>query len=154
ADRATTCDPYSVVMYHQGEIEPVKIAFLEIPIPASLQGAGNGIKRLSVTVVQMPEVQQWGLEQYLGTVFKWRMFRGDVRRDDVVAAMSRPEEEDANAPDLPQELPFGIKITQRSRGAVQHDVWEWKQHRAEFSEHHYTLAIAAFSRWTRRTAPV
>lgn len=154
ADRATGCDPYSVVLFHQGTLEPNKIAFIEIPVPASIQAAGNGVKRLSVTVVHTPEVQQWGLEQYLGVVLKWRMFRGDVSRDAVIAAMSRPEEEDVEVPDLPQELQFGIKVTQRSRGTVQHDVTDWRQHRAAFSEHNYTLAIAAFKRWTRQTQPV
>ena len=154
SDRATGCDPFSVVLFHQGTLQPDTIAFLEIPVPASLQASGTGSKRLTVTVAQSPEVQQWGLEQYLGTVLKWRMFRGDVSRDDVVTAMSRSEEEEVEPRELPQELAFGIKVTQRSRGTVQHDVYEWKQHREEFSEHNYTLAIAAFSRWSRNTQPV
>lgn len=152
ATRATECDPYSVVLYHQGLLEPDKIAFLDVPVPSSLQDAGNGVKRLTVTVVHSPEVQQWGLEQYLGTVLKWRMFRGDVAREDVVAAMSRAEEGDS--PAVPEELPFAIGINRRSRGAVQHDVTQWKQHRAAYSAHHYTLAIAAFSRWDRNIEPV
>jgi hypothetical protein len=52
ADRATGCDPYSVVLFHQGLLEPNKIAFLEVPVPASLQAAGNGVKRLSVTLAR------------------------------------------------------------------------------------------------------
>ena len=30
---------------------------------------------------------------------------------------------------------------------------DWKNHRKEFSECHYTLAISASSRWTRKAGP-
>jgi hypothetical protein len=152
-DRATACDPYSVVLYHQGDLQPDTIALLEIPVPAALQ-ATNGIKRLTVTVVHTPEVQQWGLEQYLGVAIKWRMFRGDVPQEDVFAAMSRPEQKGIDPPDLPQEISFGIGINQRSRGTVQHDVAEWKQHRHGFSDHNYTLALTGYSRWSRQVEAV
>lgn len=155
ADRATGCDAYSVVMYYQGSVEADQIMFIEVPVPAALQDAQVGTrKRLTVTVAYSPEVQQWGLEQYIGTALKWRVFRGDVDRDSVVAAMSRPEDEDGEAQEVPQELAFNIKVTQRSRGTVQNDVSEWTQHRREYSANSYTLAVAAFQRWQRLTAPV
>jgi hypothetical protein len=36
---------------------------------------------------------------------------------------------------------------------VQHDWFDWKQHKAEFSDGHYTLAITATKRWDRNAKP-
>lgn len=113
-------------------------------------------RRLTVTVVHTPEVQRWGLERYLGTDLKWRMFRGDVDREGIIAAMSI-EEEDGESPSsdeeseatLPNELKFDLGISRRSRGVVQHDVCEWTRHKQEYSDNHYTLAVAAYEKWHR-----
>jgi hypothetical protein len=152
--RATYCDQFSVVLYHEGEIPADSIIFIDVPVPASLQGANQGTKRLTVTVAHAPDVQRWGLEEYLGTVLKWRMFRGDVARDDVIRAMSREEDESTQDPqqeeqELPNELSFSPGINLRSRGCVQHAITEWKTHKAEYSANHYTLAIASYERWGR-----
>ena len=152
ADRATDCDAHSVVLYYQGELTPDHIAYLEVPVPANLENS-TGAKRLTVTVVHQPEVQRWGLEQYLGTVLKWRMFRGDTSRDEVTGAMSLSDDDEADQPDLPHELPFNLGIQQRSRGTVQHDITEWKNHKATYSSNHYTLAIAAYEKWGRTNPP-
>jgi hypothetical protein len=161
--RATYCNPHSVVMFYQGEIEPNKIAFLDIPVPANLADGGREVKRLTVSVVYTPEVQRWGLEQYLGTVVKWRVFRGDISRDDVITAMSAPDEVDepetpaagaeTEEAESPDELQGKLKITKRSRGTIQHDVFEWNLHKQEYSEHHYTLAITAYEKWKREHPP-
>jgi hypothetical protein len=154
--RATDCDDFSVLMYFQGTLEADKIAFFDIPVPAELQDAGRGAKKLTITVVHTPEVQRWGLEEYLGTVLKWRVFRGNVARDTIVRAMA---EQPGNAIDqqqeaeLPDELSSSIGVTSRSRGTVQHDVFEWNLHRPEFSANHYTLAITAYERWGRANPP-
>jgi hypothetical protein len=157
--RATGCDPYSVLLYFQGEISPDQICFFDVPVPAKLQEAGRVTKRLSVTVVFGPEVQRWGLEQYFGTNLKWRMYRGNVSQEEIVTAMSKPDEEsvaeelseaststeEANGPN---ELKFELGITRRSRGTVQHDVATWSLHKAEYSDHPYTLAIIAHEKWS------
>lgn len=154
--RATYCDDHSVVLFYQGEIAGDEVAYFDLPIPAAI-GGSTGTKRLTVTVAHYPEVQRWGLERYLGTDLKWRIFRGDVNRDEIIGAMSQEEEapngDDQEEAELPNELKFQLGITRRSRGAVQHDVFEWKQHRDTFSENHYTLAIAAYKRW-RSVTPV
>jgi len=157
--RATYCDPHSVLMFYQGEIKPGEISFLDIPVPGNLASTGRNTKRLTVTVVFSPEVQRWGLEQYLGTGLKWRVFRGDGSRDAVVAAMSANEDEndtqdESDAEEIDQgeelkELKFELGITKRSRGSIQHDVAEWSVHKAEFSTHNYTLALTAFEKWGR-----
>jgi hypothetical protein len=152
--RATYCDQFSVVLYYEGEIPADSIVFIDVPVPASLQGADQGTKRLTVTTAHSPDVQRWGLEEYLGTVLKWRMFRGDVARDDVIRAMSREEDERTQDPqeeeqELPNELSFNLGINLRSRGCVQQAVTEWKTHKAEYSANHYTLAVAAYERWGR-----
>ncbi|MBL7039436.1 MAG: S8 family peptidase [Pirellulaceae bacterium] len=153
--RATYCDDYSTILYYQGEITPNDVAFFDVPIPDSLRDSGS-TKRLTVTVVHTPEVQRWGLERYTGTDLKWRMFRGNVRQDDVIAAMATDEEAtNENDPEsddieLPNELKFLHKINRRSRGVVQHDIHEWTQHREGYSDSYYTLAIAAYERWSRK----
>jgi hypothetical protein len=149
-NQATYCDQYSAILFFQGELIPNKVAYFGIPVPASLADADRGIKRLTVTVVHAPQVQRWGLERYLGTTLKWRMFRGDVEREDIIKAMSIEEEsEDNDEVDGPNELKFDPGITLRSRGTVQQGVFEWKNHRLEHSENFYTLAVAAYEKWSR-----
>lgn len=162
---ATACDPHSVLLFYQGTIEPDTIAFLNIPIPAKLNESGRSVKRLTVTASSSPEVQRWGLERYLGATLKWKVFRGDVSQDEVIAAMSTAEEEEneqsaaaaaaaAEDSEAPGELKFGFGVTRRSRGAIQHDVLEWNLHKAEYSVNHYTLAIAAYKNWPSAVGPV
>ncbi len=121
-------------------------------MPRELSGAGK--KRLTVTVCSTPEVQKNGLTSYLGTTTMWRMFRGDVSHDEVVAAMSKEEteeedEENGEEDGDPNELKFVPGIKRRSRGTVQHGVFEWTQHQPEYSDHHYTLAVASYEKWGR-----
>lgn len=162
--RATYCDPHSVVLFYQGTIEPDTIAFLDIPVPRTLSDGGRKVKRLTVSVAFTPEVQRWGLDQYLGTALKWRIFRGDVSREDVTTAMSVSEQDEIEQPapdaaesteeiERPDEIHFNLGITKRSRGTVQHDIYEWNIHRPEFSTHHYTLAVATYEKWGRRNPP-
>ena len=73
------------MLYYQGELDPNSVAYFDVPVPAALAESGDGIKRLSVTLVHAPEVQRWGFERYLGTTMKWRIFRGDVDREEVIA---------------------------------------------------------------------
>lgn len=156
-DRATACDDHQVTMYFQGNIEPDEIVFFEVPVPSVLADNGNARKRLTVTACSHPEVQRWGLEEYLGVVLKWRMFRGDVDRGAVIAAMSKDSDEegedsangDAEEPEMPNELKFKPGIRMRSRGTLQFASVDWTVHRPEYSVNHYTLAVAAHKRWTR-----
>jgi hypothetical protein len=106
--------------------------------------------------VHAPEVQRWGLEEYFGTSLKWRVFRGDVAREEIIQAMAsiageelQPENDAETAPEIPNELKFAFGVTLRSRGAVQHDVLEWAHHRAEYSINPYTLAIVTHEKWGR-----
>jgi len=157
--RATYCDEFSAILFYQGEIEPDQVAYFEVPIPACLRES-DGSKRLTVTVVHTPEVQRWGLERYLGTELKWRMFRGNVDRDEIIAAMSVEDEDDESPVDdeesdrgRPNELKFDLGISRRSRGTIQHDVCEWSRHKLEYSDNHYTLAVAAYEKWRRPNPP-
>lgn len=152
--RATDCDEYSAIAYFQGEIVPDEVAFFEIPVPDELRNAKD-IKRLSVTVVHHPEVQRWGLERYHGTDLKWRMFRGNINQEEVINAMATEDVEGDEEVELPNELKFVHGIQQRSRGTVQHDLHDWKRHLGDYSDSHYTLAVAAYERWGRSNpAPV
>lgn len=149
--RATECDKYTAILIFQEKIQPNTVKFFEIPVPECLvETPPTKVKRLTVTVVYAPEVQRWGLETYLGTTLKWRMFRGNVDQEEVIKYMSVEEEEnDEETGENPKELKFEPGITLRSRGTVQHGICEWKQHKPEYSQNCYTLAIAAYEKWNR-----
>jgi hypothetical protein len=149
--RATECDKYTAILIFQEKIQPNTVKFFEIPVPECLvETPPTKVKRLTVTVVYAPEVQRWGLETYLGTTLKWRMFRGNVDQEEVIKYMSVEEEEnDEETGENPKELKFEPGITLRSRGTVQHGICEWKQHKSEYSQNCYTLAIAAYEKWNR-----
>lgn len=163
--RATTSDQYSALFFYQGQIDTKGILYFSIPVPHALCRARRGKKRLTVTVAYAPEVQRWGLEEYLGTRLRWKLFRGDVAPSEVAAAMSYDEEAEKNAagsesngggedgPDAPKDLQFGIGVNRRSRGTVQHDVYEWTTHQKHYSENSYTLAIESHERWQRKNPP-
>ncbi|MDZ4852632.1 MAG: S8 family peptidase [Pirellulaceae bacterium] len=158
AGRATGCDSHSIILFYQGMIEGRQVAYFDVPIPSSLADS-TGKKRITVTTAHYPEVQKWGLESYLGVDLKWRMFRGDISREEIISIMSASDEEHEASTEVednesPNELSFEHRITRRSRGAVQHDWFEWTHHRAEFSDNHYTLAIGAYKKWKRQIAPV
>ncbi|MEG4852227.1 S8 family peptidase [Microcoleus sp. B5-D4] len=153
--RATECDPYTAILLFEGEIEPNTVAYFNIPVPECLADAETGIKRLTVTVVYAPQVQRWGLESYLGTTLKWRMFRGDVDKEDIIKSMSvEGDEDDEETAENMKELKFFPSMTLRSRGTVQHGVCEWKQHKSEYSQNCYTLAIAAYEKWKDKLVTV
>lgn len=144
-----------LVMYHDGQIPLNSVCHFSVPVPAALKDARERI-RMTVTVVHAPEVQRHGLETYLGTTLRWKMFRGDTPPDAIVNAMSVDEdggELGGTSEEAPVELKFFNGVTRRSRGTVQHDVLEWSRHSDAHSEHEYTLAIAAFEKWHRVNPP-
>ena len=165
--RAATSDRHSALFIYQGEIDANGIVYFSIPVPAALRRARRGRRRLTVTVAHAPEVQRWGLEEYLGTRLRWKLFRGDVSPDDVEAAMSYDEDadkserggaadggaEERNEAGAPKDLQFEIGVTRRSRGTVQHDVYEWTAHQDRYSENSYTLAVESRERWDRKRPP-
>ncbi len=81
------------------------------------------------------------------------MFRGDMDRATVVAAMPRDEDSDSDH-ELPSEVQFDHKVTRRSRGTVHHDSLAWTKHHESYSQNHYTLALASHKRWSRDLKPV
>ena len=147
---ATECDPFSAVLFYQGSLEADRVAYFDVPVPPGLADAEDGTKRLIVTLVHAPEVQRWGLERYLGTTMKWRMFRGDVPKDEIIASMSVEDGDAGEEPERPGELPGKLKVTLRSRGCVQHDIFEWSRHQRHYSADTYTLAVAAYHKWRRK----
>jgi len=152
-DRATDCDPYTTILFFQGKIQPKHVAYFNIPVPGCLAAAQQGVKRLTVTVVYDPPVQRWGLEEYFGLTLKWHMFRGDIKPEDIINAMSQEEEDSLdNSPvEVPNKLNFSPGVNLRSKGTVQHGVWEWHKHSEKYSEHFYTLAIATYRKWSSKT---
>jgi hypothetical protein len=161
AFRATYCDDFSVAMYYQGKLSANKVALFDIPVPESLINAGRAPKTLSVTVAFDPEVHHRGFGDYFGTTLRWRLFRGDVDRESVVALMSKPDEDTGDDPEPDYERGsrpridlLGVNgIQRRSRGSVQPDTERWDDHNAEFSRNHYLLAVTTFEKWGRTNPP-
>jgi len=154
---ATYCDEHSVLLFFQGEIESDKVMFFDIPVPENLADADFGIKQLSITLAFSPEVQKWGIEEYLGTTLKWRLFRGDTHQDEIINAMSQEDFEDDDTDEnssLSEIKNTKLKVTLRSKGTVQHDIAEWSRHQRSYSENNYTLAVVSQKKWTRITEPV
>lgn len=149
--RATSSDPFSALLIFDGKLRPDTVAYFDIPVPADLAHATNGIKRLTITIVYAPEVQRWGLERYLATTLKWRVFRGDVDREEIIKSMSIEDTDDLleNQPERPGELMGKLGIRLRSRGTIQHDIIEWTRHQEQYSANSYTLAISAYEKWAR-----
>lgn len=160
--RATYSDDYSAILYYDGFIDADKVAFFDIPIPSKLKKSGNILKRMTITVVQVPEVQRWGLERYHGTELKWQVFRGNIDREEIKNAMSLDDEIEGEAADnlnddedsLPKGMKYKIGFNLRAKGTIQHDIIEWKIHKEEYSKNYYTLAISTFKRWGRKVQSV
>ncbi|NER05749.1 MAG: S8 family peptidase, partial [Okeania sp. SIO3C4] len=108
--RATECDPYTAILIFEDKIQPNTVNFFDIPVPECLAEAERGVKRLTVTVVYAPEVQRSGLETYLGTTLKWKMFRGDVEQEKVIKSMSVEEENEENNNEETIENPKELKF--------------------------------------------
>lgn len=151
-DRAVTLDDYRVALYYEGALDPDRVYFFDVPVPADLHKS-QGQKRISVTLCHYPEVQPWGLERYLGVDIKWKVFRGDLSRDEIINAMSDEEDEASSEGSEVKDLQFEHKVTRRSRGTVQHDRFTWTRHAEHYSSNHYTLAVATYRRWQRRVTP-
>lgn len=154
--RATGCDLSSIVLFHDGTIAPDTVALFSIPVPAGLSQV-SGRKRLSVTVSFAPKVQQWGLQEYFCMRAKFRVFSGSISSAVVLDRMTINEGEeneptDANADG---ELKGTLGILLRSRGTLQHDVFEWSHHSEDLSQHHFTVAVAATkASWGKAGEPV
>lgn len=166
SSKAVFGDQYSVTCYFQGALSPDEVAFFKIPVPKDLTKS-NGKKRLSVTVAYSPEVSQSGLRDYVASRLQWRLFRGDASESEVLSAMSSEtevgdveqgdsfesidlsfEQEDGDESVDTKELKksrYGLR--QRSKGTVQHDVFEWKHHKEDYSRNDYQLAVSLFKRW-------
>ena len=152
--RATSCDDYSSILFFDGEIEPDNVLFFEVPIPEDLANSRKK-KQITITLSHAPEVQKWGLEQYLSTDIKWRLFRGDATKDEIVELMSEDEDTDSveNSSKTAKEIKFNLGINLRSKGTIQHDTYEWNQHDINFSRNNYILAVASYKKWSRKTQP-
>jgi len=156
--RATYCDNHSVVLYFDGHIKVDKVAIFKIPIPVSLSNTKRNNKRITITTCHLPEIQRWGVERYLGSTIKWRLFRGDANQDAILNKMARDddvnnldEHGNSNSTDDKEITTlFHFKLSERSKGCIQHDFYDWKIHKPGYSDNHYTLAVAAYSKWQRR----
>jgi hypothetical protein len=161
--RATGCNDYETVLYYQGSVEADHVHFFELPVPTEFVGSTSK-KRFTITVAHAPEVQRWGLERYLGIDVKWRLFRGDTSRDEIIEAMTaQADESDEELPgDIEnfadedatsvKELAFVPSFIKRSRGTIQHACFDWTRHQEAFSDNHYMLAVLADKRWSRKVS--
>jgi len=64
------------------------------------------------------------------------------------------ENENSNSTDDKEITKFHFKLSERSKGCIQHDYYDWKIHKREYIDNHYTLAVAAYQKWQRKQEPV
>jgi len=155
---ATDCSQSSVLLFWQGNIAPDSTAIFKIPVPAELKEAGRGLKRISVAIASAPEVQKWGVGEYLGAEMKFRLFRGDQSADHIAALLQRDDDEKntAAAKDISaNDMEGQLRIVRRSVGTLQKDVFEWRDHKEDYSQDDYTLALSLVSAtWLRTDDPI
>lgn len=141
---ALLCENHSVLLYWQGIARPYKNALFRIHIPRELADFRNSKKRITVAVATVPPVQRWGVADYLGTSLKFQLFRGDVPAAEIEAFLQREDEEENTPPTLSvnQITNARLGFKRRSVGTLQCDTFEWSEHRTEFSNEDYTLAVS------------
>lgn len=146
-------DTTNVLMYLEDKVKLDQVLIVSIPIPVEVSQL-SGKKKLKVTVVFSPEIQKSGLKKYHGVRVGWDLFRGD-QTDDAIAELvsvprvSSPDDEDED--DAPESLK-GHKYgkNKRSKSCIQHDEYEWVQHKEEFSANDYKLAIVTQDLWKNK----
>lgn len=148
-------DSTNVLMYLEEKIKLDQVLIVSIPIPVEVSKL-SGKKRLKVTVVFSPEIQKSGLKKYHGTRVGWDIFKGDQTDEDIVELVSVPkmtpvdDEEEDDAPEALKGHKYGKN--KRSKSCIQHDEYEWTQHKEEFSVHDYKLAIVTQDVWKNKQA--
>lgn len=168
--KATFGNEYMSTCFYQGQLEVDQVAFFRIPIPRELKSA-VGKKRLFVTVAYAPPVNSSGLKNYLGSRMQWRLFRGDAPEEEIIEILASSEEandeENESEEGLDDELDdsssslagskelkchlYGLRT--RSKGTIQHDVFEWTNHRESYSDNDYLLAVSLYKRWSTLPVP-
>lgn len=143
-NKALLCENHSVLLYWQGIARPYKNALFRIHIPRELADFRNSKKRITVAVATVPPVQRWGVADYLGTSLKFQLFRGDVPAAEIEAFLQREDGEENTPPTLSvnQITNARLGFKRRSVGTLQCDTFEWSEHRTEFSNEDYTLAVS------------
>jgi len=153
---ATECQNHSVLLYWQGTLSSDGNALFRIHVPAELASNGRGKKRIVVSVATAPQVQTWGIAEYLGAEMKFRLFCGDKNSDEIEALLQRDEDEKNVAAKVGvDDLKMNLGITRRSVGALQRDTYEWSVHKEDFSAEDYTLAVTLTgASWVKKDSVV
>jgi len=153
---ALLCQGHSALLYWEGEVDVNTTAIFRLHVPPEILQAGSAKKRITIAVASAPEVQQWGLDEYLGSKLKFRLFRGDVSIDKIIAQLQREDsEKNIAASETSAEMKSEMGISARSEGTLQRDVFPWSEHDARYSEEDYTLAVEVFgpARWLKNDKP-
>lgn len=151
AERAIGADEYSGLLYYDGSLKADRVALFRIPVPRELASAAAGTKRMTVSFAYAPPVQRWGFEEYLNVRAKFRVFRGDTDPNEIEAAMGREEDGENDVKDGKEDLRGHHGLIRRSRGTLQHDIFEWPVHNAQWSKHPYLIAISTSrAKWGKK----
>lgn len=151
-NEAMLCRGNSVLLYWDGVVELESTAILRIHVPPEIIMAGRSKKRITVAVAASPAVQRWGLGDYLGSNLKFWLYRGDKSTDEILTQHQLELDEPNTAPASSEDhMVGGLGISSRSEGTLQRDVFEWSEHRDEFSNHDYTLAVSVWgaAKWVK-----
>lgn len=140
---AMVCYGHSVLLYWDGAASVESTAIFRIHVPAEIRQAGRSKKRITVAVASAPAVQSWGLGEYLGANLKFWLYCGDKSTAEIMAQHQRESDESNDAPESSHVYMKGlIGITHSTEGTLQSDVFEWTDHKEEFSSNDYTLAVS------------
>jgi hypothetical protein len=153
--RATHCDKNVVILYFDGHIKPNQVAFFDICVPHALVNTGRQRKSLTVSLAYAPAIQRRGLDEYLGTRLKFRLFRGNTDPSKIEEWMGIEEDEENTPRQNDGHLPGTLGINLRSKGTLQQDRFEWFDHDRAWSAYTYTLAISASAaKWSAAGEPI
>ncbi len=151
-NEALLCRDHSVLLFWDGVVTIDSTAVFRIHVPSEIVTAGRSKKRITVAIAAAPPVQRWGLGDYLGSQLKFWLYRGDKSTDEIIAQHQREMDEPNTIPDGTTDHMDGkLGITLRSVGTLQRDVFEWSEHRDEFSNNDYTLAVSVIgtTKWVK-----
>ncbi|MCU0795761.1 MAG: S8 family peptidase [Akkermansiaceae bacterium] len=141
--RALLCEGHSAILYWHGTMLANQSALFRIHVPAEMATVGRTLKRITVAVAASPPVQSWGIADYLGAKLKFWLFRGDCDFSKVEQQMQRDADEKNEAfKDAVEHMNnCRLKINARSTGTLQCDIFQWVDHKTDYSADDYTLAV-------------
>lgn len=145
AERALYSTAKRVTLIHEGAIKPDTCQVFEIPLPEALLSTGSR-KEITVTLAYNAPVDRTK-SSYFGVDLEWKLSKGTVSVDQVLAKVAEEMEADDDGTDEDTKIWWAGEypgFRKRSKGSVQKDVFRWT--RADRGTQLY-LVVTARKRW-------